>query len=113
MKDVPDVEGDELASVRTFSVRVGQKRIFHTMKRLLTSLFFLFGAGFVKGAFTAKLMPVVLSRALVGTLAFVAGITVNKEAVGVNPEDRDDVYGYYMYLWKLFYLSYLVLPLAR
>lgn len=113
MKDVPDVEGDELAEVRTFSVRVGQKRVFHTMKRLLTSLFFLFGSGFVKAAFSAKTIPVILSRTLVGTLAFVAGISVNKEAVGVNPENSKDVYGYYMHLWKLFYLSYLVLPFAR
>mmetsp|Transcript_32010 Transcript_32010/g.52887 ORF Transcript_32010/g.52887 Transcript_32010/m.52887 type:complete len:413 (-) Transcript_32010:86-1324(-) len=113
MKDVPDVEGDELADVRTFSVRIGQKRIFHTMKRLLTSLFFVFGAGFMKAALSATAMPVILTRALVGTLAFVAGISVNKEAAGVNPEDSKDVYGYYMHLWKLFYLSYLVLPFAR
>lgn len=113
MKDVPDVAGDEQASVRTFSVRVGQTRVFNTMKRLLTMLFCVFGIGFVKAAFTSNSVPLTLSRMFVGTSAFVAGISVNKEAVGVNPEDSKDVYNYYMHLWKLFYLSYLLLPFAR
>lgn len=113
MKDVPDVAGDEQASVRTFSVRVGQSRIFKMMKRLLTSLFCVFGLGFVKAAFTSNSVPLTLSRMAVGTCAFVAAISVNKEAVGVNPEDSKDVYNYYMHLWKLFYASYLLLPFAR
>ena len=30
-----------------------------------------------------------------------------------DPENPKQVYQYYMHLWKLFYLSYLVLPFAR
>ena len=113
MKDVPDVAGDEQASVRTFSVRVGQKRVFKMMTRLLTSLFCFFGVGFVNAAFTSNSVSLTLSRMAIGTAAVVGAISVNKEAVGVNPEDSKDVYEYYMHLWKLFYVSYLLLPLAR
>lgn len=113
MKDVPDVEGDELARVRTFSVRVGQKRIFHTMKRLLTALFLVYGFGFARAAFSANAALLSLSRMTVSALAFCAGFSVRKKATDVNPEDSEEVYGYYMHLWKLFYLSYLALPFAN
>ena len=83
------------------------------MKGLLASLFFIVGAGFVNAALKAHDVSLTLSRVAVGISAFIACFSVNKEAAGVNPEDSDDVYGYYMHLWKLFYLSYLVLPFAR
>lgn len=113
MKDVPDVAGDSLASIKTFSVRIGQTRIFQITKRLLASLFFTFGAGFMNAALTAPDLSLILCRIAVGISAFWACFSVNKQAAGVNPEDSEDVYRYYMHLWKLFYFSYLVLPFAR
>lgn len=113
MKDVPDVKGDEVANVRTFSVRVGQVRIFNTMKRLLTVLFFSFGVGFLKEVFSAPSALIAACRGVVGVLSVMAGFSVRKEAVVVDRKDSAQVYSYYMHLWKLFYLSYLVLPLAR
>ena len=113
MKDVPDVKGDTAANVRTFSVRIGQKRIFNAMRRLLTGLFFSFGAGFIKASFSAPSPLIAGCRRVVGVLSVVAGISVRKEAALVDPEDSSQVYTYYMHLWKLFYLSYLVLPLVR
>ena len=113
MKDVPDVEGDELAQVRTFSVRIGQDRIFSWMKRLLTSLFLVYSAGFGRAAFGATTAVLACTRTLVATLAVMGAISINKEAVGVNPKDRDQVYSFYMHMWKIFYLCYAILPLAR
>ena len=54
-----------------------------------------------------------VGRAVVGVSAVLAGLSVQKEAAPVNPEDPKEVYNFYMHLWKLFYLSYFVLPLAR
>lgn len=113
MKDVPDVAGDEQAKVRTFSVRVGQKRIFGAMKRLLSSLFLLFGAGFIQGGLKTTVKTTAVIRMAIGTFALMAGISVEKKANNVDPENSKDVYEYYMYLWKLFYGSYLALPFAR
>lgn len=113
MKDVPDVKGDEVANVRTFSVRVGQKRIFSTMKNLLIVLFMAFGTGFLYKAFSAPSLLIAACRSIVGVSSLAAGVFVNKEAATVDPEDSKEVYSFYMHLWKLFYLSYLVLPLAR
>lgn len=113
MKDIPDVAGDEMSNIRSFSVRIGQDRIFKAMRRLLFGLFVAFGAGFVRGAFLAPTKFLAGCRALVGVASLAAGLSVRDEAQVVNPKDSSEVYDYYMHLWKLFYLSYLVLPFAR
>mmetsp|Transcript_27531 Transcript_27531/g.60590 ORF Transcript_27531/g.60590 Transcript_27531/m.60590 type:complete len:459 (+) Transcript_27531:185-1561(+) len=115
MKDVPDVKGDELSNIRTVSVRLGPKTVFKTMNRLLTGLFWGVGLAFFKGAATSTSASaaVRLGRALVGTAALLAGISVQKEAAPVDAENSREVYDYYMHLWKLFYLSYFFLPFAR
>ncbi len=115
MKDVPDIKGDELSNIRTVSVRLGAKTVFRTMHRLLTGLFWGASIAFLRGAIvnnTAS-MAVRLGRAVVGISGLWAGLSVQKEAAPVDPEDSKQVYNYYMHLWKLFYLSYFVLPLAR
>lgn len=113
MKDVPDVHGDRISNIRSFSVRIGQKTVFKTMRRLLSILFFTFGFGFVKASFTAPTRVISAFRAVTGVLAFAAGCSAEKKGRTVNAEDSGEVYQYYMHLWKLFYLSYLVLPFAR
>ncbi|EEC46573.1 predicted protein [Phaeodactylum tricornutum CCAP 1055/1] len=113
MKDVPDVAGDRNSNVRTFSVRLGQGRIFQASRRLLSGLFWTVGVGFGKAAFQAPTAGLAASRSLTAVAAFLGGCSVRKDAQGVDPENAGQVYSYYMHLWKLFYLSYLVLPFAR
>jgi len=120
MKDVPDIKGDELSNIRTVSVRLGAKTVYRTMHRLLTGLFWGAGIAFFRGAIvTTKnisntaTVAVRLGRAVVGIAALLAGASVQREAAPVDPENPNEVYDFYMHLWKLFYLSYFVLPLAR
>jgi homogentisate phytyltransferase/homogentisate geranylgeranyltransferase len=115
MKDVPDVKGDNLSNVRTFSVRLGPKLVYRSMQRLLTALFWGVGLAFFRGAavHTTSTTAVRCGRVLVGLSSLLAGISVQREAIPVDPENPKEVYQFYMHLWKLFYLSYLVLPLAR
>jgi homogentisate phytyltransferase/homogentisate geranylgeranyltransferase len=115
MKDVPDVKGDAISNVRTFPVRLGQQRVFSGMHRLLSTLFVGVGASFLRGALLSPAAPlsVQVGRGIVGMAAILAGWSVQKEAAPVDPKDSKQVYNFYMHLWKLFYLSYLVLPLAR
>lgn len=113
MKDVPDVKGDLVANVKTFSVRIGQGRIFGTMKNLLMGLFYSVGASFLYTAIQAPSSVLAACRSIVGISCVAAGLSVNKQATTVDPENPKQVYTFYMHLWKLFYLSYLVLPLAR
>ena len=113
MKDVPDVRGDKLSNVRTLSVRIGQKRVFRAMQRLLMGLFFTVGAGFFRGAVLAPSTLISSFRGIIAVASVLAGLSVWNEAKGVDAEDPKEVYGFYMHLWKLFYLSYLALPFVR
>jgi homogentisate phytyltransferase/homogentisate geranylgeranyltransferase len=113
MKDVPDVLGDASSNVRTFSVRVGQKRIFHAANRLLTGLFVGVAVGFGRAVPAATDSVVAGCRGVTAVVSLAAAWSVRKEAQPVDPENSGQVYGFYMHLWKLFYLSYLVLPFAR
>jgi homogentisate phytyltransferase/homogentisate geranylgeranyltransferase len=117
MKDVPDAIGDAQFNIRSFTVRIGQIKVFTAMRRLLMGLFFGVGLGFVRLAFfgTTEMISTSLRccRMVVALCAFGAGLSVRKEAQNVNAEDSGEVYKYYMHLWKLFYASYLVLPFAR
>jgi homogentisate phytyltransferase/homogentisate geranylgeranyltransferase len=116
MKDVPDAMGDAQYNIRSFTVRLGQKNVFLAMRRLITFSFFGVGAAFLRGAsvaFKSGIYPIALCRNLVALAAIGAGISSREQAQSVNPEESSQVYGYYMHLWKLFYLSYLFLPFAR
>ncbi len=113
MKDVPDAHGDRIFNIQSFTVRVGQTKVFRTMKNLLTVLFGVFGAALMQWALVAPSLAVGARRGLVGGLCWLAGWSTRKEAKGVNAEDSVEVYDYYMHLWKLFYLSYLVLPFVK
>jgi homogentisate phytyltransferase/homogentisate geranylgeranyltransferase len=84
------------------------------MHRFLTATFFGVGVSFLRGSLLANAnLSLLIGRGIVGLSAILAGLSVKKEAAPVNPEDSKEVYSFYMHLWKLFYLSYLVLPLAR
>jgi homogentisate phytyltransferase / homogentisate geranylgeranyltransferase len=118
MKDVPDVRGDLSSRVRTFSVRLGQDRVFHWTRRLLTGLFWAYGAGLMRSAIVTALrssaVPLECAlRGIAAVAAFWAGQSVRRQSRGVDPNDPGQVYEYYMHLWKLFYGSYLALPFAR
>ena len=60
------------------------------------------------------LLPLLITcRGLVAVSALVSGQTVRRRAAKTNPEEPKEVYSFYMFLWKIFYTSYLLLPLAR
>jgi homogentisate phytyltransferase / homogentisate geranylgeranyltransferase len=113
MKDVPDVLGDRLANVKTFSVRLGARQVFHGMRRLLTGLFVASGIGFARVAWQATTTETRVGRIVTAVAALGAGWSVRQQAMPVDPSNSTQVYQYYMHLWKLFYLSYFVLPFAR
>jgi len=52
-------------------------------------------------------------RAFVAGWALFFGQVVRRWAVKTDPKDPGQVYSFYMKLWKIFYMSYLFLPLAR
>ena len=118
MKDVPDVKGDQVSNIRTFSVRLGPARVFGAMRYLLAGLFYGVGGVFGRRAVVLAVSGgsssarVTAARVLTAAVALAFGWSVQKESRNVDPTDSKQVYQFYMHLWKLFYGSYLVLPFA-
>jgi homogentisate phytyltransferase/homogentisate geranylgeranyltransferase len=116
MKDVPDLKGDKVSGIRTFTVRMGPTAIFAATSNLLACLFggmamFMSAAG--GQSIVAGLYYTALARGIVGvTMLFVAQQVLSK-AKDVDAENSKMVYQYYMFLWKIFYASYLALPFIR
>ena len=125
MKDVPDVLGDRLSDIRTLSVRWGPTNVFQWSHRLLTTLFAVVGVRLLLLPLMTTTMMMTMTipitttlsfswgRAVAGLASFLAAWSVQQQARTVAPESSTQVYQYYMHLWKLFYLSYLILPLAQ
>lgn len=106
LKDVPDIKGDRLFGIRTFSVRVGASSIFRACVFMLASMFV------IAGSFYAIVANSVPAKILSLLLHFSTAIYLTRRARAVDPESSKSVTDFYMLSWKAFYLEYLFLPLA-
>jgi homogentisate phytyltransferase/homogentisate geranylgeranyltransferase len=106
LKDVPDIEGDRRFAIRTFSVRLGPERMFAVGLAALTLAY----AGMaIAGPFALRghVQPAVLVAGHVGAAALLAAW-----ARAANPRDRQEFTRFYMRVWGLFFLEYVLVPLA-
>jgi homogentisate phytyltransferase / homogentisate geranylgeranyltransferase len=106
LKDVPDIEGDRRFRIRTFSVRLGPDRVKAIGLGALTAAYL--GMA-IAGPFALQghVEPVVLSG---GHLAALALLWVWARAA--DPRDHAAFTRFYMRVWALFFLEYLLVPLA-
>jgi homogentisate phytyltransferase/homogentisate geranylgeranyltransferase len=106
LKDVPDIEGDRRFAIRTFSVRVGPHRVFAIG---LGALYLAYAGMAIAGpiALQGHLQPAILVAGQVGAAAL---LTV--AARRADPTDRTSFTRFYMRVWALFFLQYVLVPLA-
>ena len=105
LKDVPDVEGDRRHAVLTFSVRLGGRRVLGLALAALTLAYL----------GMAILGPLVLSEADPWLLALphLAALgALWAWAARVDVSDPVAFTAFYMRIWQLFFLEYLLIPLA-
>jgi homogentisate phytyltransferase/homogentisate geranylgeranyltransferase len=106
LKDVPDLEGDRAYRIRTFTVRLGPQRVFRI------------GLGALALAYAgmAILGPILLAGhaqpavLVAGHLA--AAALLARWARAADPHDKPGFTRFYMRVWALFFLEYLLVPLA-
>ena len=105
LKDVPDLEGDRAFSIRTFTVRMGPRRVFHIGLGALVLAY----AGMIVVApplLAGHANAAVLIAGHLGALALL--IRWSRLA---RPGDESFT-AFYMRVWALFFLEYLLVPLA-
>ncbi len=95
-KDIPDIAGDRAHGIGTFSVRWGEARVYRLCVAILLGLY---AAVAIIAAIT-NLWGLALAHGL-GCLSIVWAQSHLKEAKQL-----------YRFIWKLFYLEYLIYPLA-
>ncbi|KGN61152.1 homogentisate phytyltransferase 1, chloroplastic isoform X1 [Cucumis sativus] len=105
-KDIPDIDGDKIFGIRSFTVRLGQERVFWSCISLL------------EVAYTsAVLMGVASSSPWSKWLTVLGHVTLGSilwiRAKSVDLKSKAAITSFYMFIWKLFYAEYLLIPFVR
>ncbi|XP_048323359.1 homogentisate phytyltransferase 1, chloroplastic isoform X2 [Ziziphus jujuba] len=105
-KDIPDIDGDKIYGIQSFTVRLGQKRVFWICISLLEMAY---GVAIMVGAssgyFWSKIITV-LGHIILASILW-------NQAKSVDLNSKAAITSYYMFIWKLFYAEYLLIPLVR
>ncbi|XP_004507870.1 homogentisate phytyltransferase 1, chloroplastic [Cicer arietinum] len=105
-KDIPDIEGDKIFGIQSFSVRLGQKRVFWICVSLLQLAY---GVALVVGATSSCLW----SKIFTGLGHAVLASVLHYRAKSVDLRSKASITSFYMFIWKLFYAEYFLIPLVR
>ncbi|XP_011069932.1 homogentisate phytyltransferase 1, chloroplastic isoform X1 [Sesamum indicum] len=105
-KDIPDIAGDKIYGIQSFSVRLGQERVFWICISLLEMAY---AVALLVGATTSCIWSkwiTVIGHTLLGLLLW-------DRAKSIDLKSKASITSFYMFIWKLFYAEYLLIPLVR
>lgn len=105
-KDIPDIIGDKIFGIQSFTVRLGQKRVFWICILLLEVAY---GVAIVVGASS----PFLWSRYVTVLGHSILGLILWGRAKSTDLESKSAITSFYMFIWQLFYAEYLLIPLVR
>jgi len=115
LKDVPDIKGDRVFGINTFSVRVGTSFVLRSCYAFLSLITSAAGIGLgISGYLASKYNSMdATRRGVISLLAILAAFNISSKGSLIDPDDPDAVYRFYMSVWKYFYLAYLVFALCQ
>jgi homogentisate phytyltransferase / homogentisate geranylgeranyltransferase len=104
-KDIPDMEGDRQYNITTFTIQLGAAAVFNLARWVLTTCYL--------GIALAGLvwLPAVNPVFLVTTHLVALGLMWWR-SLGVDLQDKSAIASFYQFIWKLFFLEYLMFPVA-
>jgi homogentisate phytyltransferase/homogentisate geranylgeranyltransferase len=105
-KDIPDLMGDELHGIQTFTVKLGPRGAFNLGRFILTIGYL----GIILVALTQLPQPdgILLLVAQMAALALFWLISSR-----IDPQQKRSIAHFYMFLWALFYAQYIILSLVQ
>lgn len=101
-KDIPDEEGDRRYTVRTFTVRLGARRVFAIGRWLLTA-FYLAPITILASRLPQFAAVIFLAAHLLVLLLFWY------TSLRIDPQNKRQMSHFYLGLWIIFYVEYLLL----
>ncbi len=104
-KDIPDAKGDQLFKIRTLTLRLGIPAVFNLALWVLTSGYLLLIAAAAVGFISVQpLFLIVTHLGLLGWLWI--------RSFKVDLQENSNISQFYQFIWKLFFLEYLLFPIA-
>jgi homogentisate phytyltransferase / homogentisate geranylgeranyltransferase len=105
LKDVPDIEGDRRYRIATYSVRLGGAVVLRAGLALL-------GTAYVGIAIAAPFLLDGWAAVFLAGSHVLALAALLVAARRTDPGDRVVFTAFYMFVWRLFFLEYVIVPLA-
>lgn len=110
-KDIPDIEGDRQFNISTFTVRMGQVRVYYLARLVLTVCYggMVAAAPFLDGV--NWLFLLVTHAGLLG-LFWWRSRRVRLPNIPETAEAPLSFAAFYQFIWQLFFLEYVLYPVA-
>lgn len=105
-KDIPDLEGDRQFQIHTLTVRLGPKFVFQLSLWVLTLCY-----GLMMGLTLLGILPAVQPVFLLVTHGGLLGL-MWWLSCRVNLQKKSHISRFYQFIWRLFFLEYLLFPMA-
>lgn len=107
-KDMPDIEGDRQFNVVTLSINWGQLAVFQFSRQILLCLYVITALISLTSLGLNNLV-LVTSHVVLSVILWWKSLTVD---TAIIQGDRTTITQFYQFIWKLFYLEYLIFPIA-
>ena len=104
-KDVPDLEGDKQFNIKTFTLVIGKPAVFNLSRGVITLCYF---GMIVAGLFWLTSLNV--SFFIISHLLLLGLLWWRSRDVDLT--EKSAIADFYQFIWKLFFLEYLLFPIA-
>jgi homogentisate phytyltransferase / homogentisate geranylgeranyltransferase len=104
-KDIPDAKGDRQFKIKTLTLRLGIATVFNLARWVLTACYSLMIAITI-----LRWIPVQPVFLIVTHLALLGWMWVR--SFKVDLEQKPQISQFYQFIWKLFFLEYILFPVA-
>ncbi len=103
-KDIPDMEGDRQYNITTFTLQLGKQAVFNLSRWVLTVCYLGMSFSIV---WLTQVNPVMVVSTHLVALALMWW-----RSYQVDLQDKAAIASFYQFIWKLFFLEYLIFPVA-
>ncbi|WP_250125418.1 homogentisate phytyltransferase [Chroococcidiopsis sp. CCMEE 29] len=104
-KDIPDMEGDRQYHITTFTIALGKQRVFNLARWVLTACYL--GIALASVLWLPSVNPIFLVSTHLVLLALMWW-----QSLKLDLQDKKAIAQFYQFIWKLFFLEYLIFPAA-
>ncbi len=110
-KDIPDIEGDRRFNITTFTVRLGQARVYQLARLILTACYLslMLASPWIAGV---NWVLIAITHTALLALFWWRSYRVALPNHGTQSETPISFADFYQFIWQLFFLEYFLYPLA-